>query len=108
MRSKVLFPAALVLAALLSACAYTPKPAVMAKDPVYPTATASQTMLNALPPPSSPIAVAVYGFSDQTGQFKPTTTGQTLSRAISQGGSAMLLRSLQDASSEREAGSQAM
>ena len=97
MRALFSLPAGAALAVLLSACAYTPKPAVMAKDPVYPIATTSQTMLNALPPPGAPVAVAVYGFSDQTGQFKPTTTGQTLSRAISQGGSAMLLRSLQEA-----------
>jgi len=88
---------AALLAANLSACAYTPKPAVMSKLPVFPAKTASQTLLNDLPPPEHPVAVAVYGFSDQTGQFKPTNNTQTLSRAVSQGGSAMLLRSLQEA-----------
>jgi curli production assembly/transport component CsgG len=43
------------------------------------------------------VAVAVYGFSDQTGQFKPTETGQTLSRAVSQGGASILVKALQDA-----------
>jgi curli production assembly/transport component CsgG len=85
------------VAATLSACAYTPAPAVMSKLPVYPLKTTSQAMLNDLPPPEHPVAVAVYGFTDQTGQFKLITTGQTLSRAISQGGSAMLVRSLQQA-----------
>src|ERR1019366_4600438 len=86
-----------VMAAALSACAYTPAPAVMSKLPVYPLKTTSQAMLNDLPPPEHPVAVAVYGFTDQTGQFKLITTGQTLSRAISQGGSAMLMHSLQEA-----------
>jgi curli production assembly/transport component CsgG len=89
--------AALFLAASLSACAYTPKPAVMSKAPIYPIRTGSQAMLNDLPAPDRPIAVAVYGFTDQTGQFKQITNGQTLSRAITQGGSAMLVRSLQEA-----------
>jgi len=95
MRSNLL--TVLVAGALLAGCAYAPKPAPMTKLPIYPSRTESQSMLNALPPPSQPIAVAVYGFSDQTGQFKPSNLGQTLSRAISQGGGAMLVRSLQEA-----------
>src|ERR1019366_7822716 len=86
-----------IMAAAVSACAYTPTPAGMSKLPVYPLTTGSQSMLNDLPPPEHPVAVAVYGFTDQTGQFKLITTGQTLSRAISQGGSAMLIRSLGEA-----------
>jgi curli production assembly/transport component CsgG len=97
MRKPVFTAVALVAAAFLSGCAYTPKPAVMSKLPVYPLKTVSQSMLNDLPPPEHPIAVAVYGFNDQTGQFKLTTTGQTLSRAVSQGGSAVLVRSLEQA-----------
>jgi len=62
-----------------------------------PVKTQTQTLLEALPAPSRPIAVAVYGFTDQTGQFKPTETGQTLSRAISQGGGSILAKALQDA-----------
>lgn len=69
----------------------------MTKYPVYPKATGSQTMLQELPPPEHPVAVAVYGFADQTGQFKPETNTQTLSRAVSQGGGAMLIRSLEEA-----------
>jgi curli production assembly/transport component CsgG len=84
-------------AAVLGGCAYAPKPAVMTKLPVYPLRTASETLLSELPPPEHPVAVAVYGFGDQTGQFKLSSTGQTLSRAISQGGGSMLLRSLEGA-----------
>ena len=97
MWKSAIFSAALLAVVLLSGCAYAPRPAVMSKLPVYPIATVSQSMLNDLPPPEHPIAVAVYGFNDQTGQFKLTTTGQTLSRAISQGGSAVLVHSLEQA-----------
>ena len=97
MTRSILAVAAVLIAAALSGCAYVPKQAVMSKLPVYPLKTVSQSMLNDLPAPEHPIAVAVYGFSDQTGQFKLTTTGQTLSRAVSQGGSAVLVRSLEQA-----------
>ncbi|MBR0552544.1 CsgG/HfaB family protein [Stakelama marina] len=63
----------------------------------YPQATQTQRELQAIPPPQRPVAIAVYGFNDQTGQFKPTDTGQTLSRAVSQGGASMLVKALQDA-----------
>jgi len=43
------------------------------------------------------VAIAVYGFTDQTGQFKPSDAGQTLSRAVTQGASSMLVKALQDA-----------
>src|SRR3546814_3021875 len=48
-------------------------------------------------PPERQVAIAVYGFTDQTGQFKPTEAGQTLSRAVTQGAGAMLVKALQDA-----------
>ena len=63
-----------------------------------PAPTQTRNMLAAIPPPQRPIAVAVYNFIDQTGQFKPTDSGtQTLSRAISQGSGAILIKALQDA-----------
>jgi curli production assembly/transport component CsgG len=96
-RRLAILAGGVALAAALGGCAYAPKPAVMTKLPVYPLRTASETLLSELPPPEHPVAVAVYGFGDETGQFKPSSTGQTLSRAISQGGGSMLLRSLEGA-----------
>lgn len=52
--------------------------------------------LAVLPPPGQRIAVAVYGFTDQTGQFKPSDTVQTLSRAVTQGATSVLVKTLQD------------
>ena len=67
--------------------------------PTYQRPTASQQALFDLPAPSRPISVAVYGFTDQTGQFRNSATGQTLSRAVTQGGSSILMKALQDAGS---------
>lgn len=71
-------------------------PEVSAKA-VYVQKTRTQRALEALPAPSRPVAIAVYGFTDQTGQFKPSETGQTLSRAVSQGGGSIVAKALQDA-----------
>lgn len=62
-----------------------------------PRKTQTQNMLAALPPPSRPVAIAVYNFADETGQFKPSDTTQTLSRAVTQGGPSILVKALQDA-----------
>jgi curli production assembly/transport component CsgG len=63
----------------------------------FPKKTQTQNLLHELPKPQRQVAIAVYGFTDQTGQFKPSDVGQTLSRAVTQGASAMLVKSLQDA-----------
>ena len=63
----------------------------------FPKKTQTQNLLNQLPAPQRQVAIAVYGFTDQTGQFKLTDTGQTLSRAVTQGASSRLVKALQDA-----------
>jgi curli production assembly/transport component CsgG len=50
-----------------------------------------------LPPPESKVAVALYRYDDKTGQFKPSETVQTLSRAVTQGASSILVQALQNA-----------
>jgi len=100
MHRKALFACAAACA--LAGCATVTKdgrtffPETTAKAYI-PDRTQTQTLLEALPAPDRPVAVAVYGFSDQTGQFKPTDQGQTLSRAVSQGGASILVKALQDA-----------
>lgn len=59
--------------------------------------TETQSSLRALPPPAERAAVAVYSFEDQTGQFKPSSGVQTLSKAVTQGATSVLLKALQDA-----------
>ena len=77
-------------------CAAGPPPETYAEPEVLPV-TATQTALRDLPPPSNAVPVAVYGFQDKTGQFKPQENVQTLSRAVSQGGASILIKSLRDA-----------
>ncbi|WP_246248829.1 CsgG/HfaB family protein [Sphingomonas hominis] len=60
-------------------------------------ATPAQRTLEELPPAERRVAVAVYGFTDQTGQFKDSDTVQTLSRAVTQGATSILIKALQDA-----------
>lgn len=63
----------------------------------FPKKTQTQNLLHQLPAPQRQVAIAVYGFTDQTGQFRPTNTGQTLSRAVTQGAGSILVKALQDA-----------
>ncbi len=72
------------------------KPNLYAK-PTQARSTSTEQDLVDLPDPSAPVAVAVYGFNDQTGQFNPTDNIQTLSRALSQGATSVLVQSLRDA-----------
>ncbi len=66
-----------------------------------PHKTETQRLLESIPPPQRPVAVAVYDFSDQTGQFKQSDTTQTLSRAVTQGSAAILAKALQDAGNRK-------
>ena len=55
-------------------------------------------VLAALPAPAgAPVAVAVYGFKDLTGQRKPSATLSLFSTAVTQGAESYLIRSLQEA-----------
>ncbi|WP_205527159.1 CsgG/HfaB family protein [Solimonas sp. K1W22B-7] len=51
--------------------------------------------LRHLPQPKGPISVAVYGFRDQTGQYKQAPDS-SFSTAVSQGGAAYLIQALAD------------
>jgi curli production assembly/transport component CsgG len=54
--------------------------------------------INMLPAPSgAPIAIAVYGFKDLTGQRKPSQTLSLFSTAVTQGAEAYLMKTLQEA-----------
>jgi len=61
----------------------------------------SGTMLkeiNTLPAPEGPpIAVAIYGFKDLTGQRKPSQTLSLFSTAVTQGAEAYLIKTMQEA-----------
>ncbi|WP_272149992.1 CsgG/HfaB family protein [Tenacibaculum aiptasiae] len=46
--------------------------------------------------PADKIIVGVYKFRDQTGQYKPVQNGSTFSTAVTQGGTTILLKSLEE------------
>ncbi len=87
-----------VLSAVAAGCSTAPAArSFIAKDPVMAKVTRTQETLRALGAPAAKVPVAVYGFQDKTGQFQRTEAGQTLSRAVTQGGDAVLIKALQDA-----------
>lgn len=64
--------------------------------PVVNPITEMNQSLRDLPSPPQKIAVAVYNYADQTGQFKSSDTTQTLSKAVTQGAASILIKALQD------------
>lgn len=85
-------------AAALGGCSLLERPYdIVTQPPVVASLTTTQRELMELPAPSERLTVAVYDFSDQTGQFRDTDGTQSLSRAVSQGGASILVKALQDA-----------
>jgi curli production assembly/transport component CsgG len=60
------------------------------------TKTDLEKSLLAMPKPADPIVVAVYKFKDQTGQYKPSQVGTNFSTAVTQGGTNILIKALDD------------
>ena len=58
--------------------------------------TQSTQLLKALPTPSEKIYAAVYKFRDQTGQYRPSSTGASWSTAVTQGATNILIRALEN------------
>lgn len=59
-----------------------------------PTSATFRDLMN-LPPPKGKIVAAVYGFRDQTGQYKPAPDS-SFSTAVTQGASSILVKTLRD------------
>jgi curli production assembly/transport component CsgG len=68
-------------------------------EPTLATETKIGRTLAALPPAKDIVTLSVYQFNDQTGQNKPGETPQ-YSRAVTQGGLAMLKKALLDAGNQ--------
>ncbi len=93
---------ALVAALALSACGTTGGMGTSGiRPPTAEAATPSGERLRALAPPARRIDVAVYGFADQTGQHKPNEFFAEFSRAVTQGGDAVLIDVLKGVSGGR-------
>lgn len=86
----------LMLAAttLLAACSVVPPSDVKSNARLTPSSRITRD-LTQLPEPKAKIAVAVYGFRDQTGQFKPSPDS-SYSTSVTQGAASMLVKALKD------------
>lgn len=92
---KKIIPLAVLLAALQGCALREPMPAEA--EPDIPTLTPRASTyydLLALPRPKGRLVAAVYGFRDQTGQYKPTPAS-SFSTSVTQGGASMLVDALQ-------------
>lgn len=84
-----------VAALALSACAPLQVPAGVSDQAKLTPMTPSARDLMRLPPPQKMIVAAVYGFRDETGQYKPSPDS-AFSTAVTQGAASMLIKALKD------------
>lgn len=84
---------AVTMLTLVSGCAVDR----VAAPPGPVEVTPMHMTLRHLPHPERKVVAAVYRYPDLTGQFKPTDTITSYSRAVSQGGAAILIKALTDA-----------
>lgn len=86
----------LALAASVSACAVPPSEPVQTSTAATLTPPSPSTRdLMLLPPPRGKVVAAVYGFRDQTGQYKPSPDS-SFSTSVTQGAASMLIKALKD------------
>jgi curli production assembly/transport component CsgG len=101
LRPMLALTCAMGLAGCAEQLARTAKPDEGLLPPVLNPVTKTNKSLRELPPPEHRVAIAVYGYTDQTGQFKPADSVQSLSRAVTQGATSVLIKALQDAGDGR-------
>ncbi|KAA0911513.1 CsgG/HfaB family protein [Pusillimonas sp. ANT_WB101] len=79
---------------LLGACAFVPPAGTHNEAHLTPPTKATRDLLQ-FPPPKGKVVVAVYGFRDETGQYKPSPES-AFSTAVTQGAGSMLIKALKD------------
>ena len=90
------FASGILLALTLTGCgAYMNQP-FSKKGARVGEVTNQYKILKDLPKPTEPIVAGVYNFRDQTGQYKSIEIGSSFSTAVSQGGTTMLIKALED------------
>jgi curli production assembly/transport component CsgG len=84
----------LLLVSLLSGCALITPPLITDEPKVVKN---ESTEFNTLPPPAGGhVVAAVYGFSDKTGQRKPSDKLAQISFAVTQGAEVYVIKALQE------------
>lgn len=90
----------LLLAGLLSACTSSSIPGSiddpLVQQPFLQVKTGIGLKLTELPPPQRKVDIAVYGYTDKTGQQKPGDNFAQFSKAVTQGGDAVLIDVLKE------------
>ena len=84
-----------VASVALTACAMPHPPSELNNSAELTPATPSTRDLLKLPAPKGKVVVAVYGFRDQTGQYKPSPDS-SFSTSVTQGAASMLVKALKD------------
>ena len=84
------------LCLLLTGCGTYFNQPVVQQDARIGEMTPRSNVLRNFPLPAEPIVVGVYNFKDQTGQYKSIENGSTFSTAVSQGGTTILIKALED------------
>ena len=79
----------------LNGCAVMQPPAEIAPNAQLTPASRTTRDLTVLPPPKGKVAVAVYGFRDQTGQYK-ASPDSSFSTSVTQGAASILVKALKD------------
>lgn len=86
----------ITLALFTSACG------TLMQQPIQPSKarlgeeTQGTIALKSIPEPKEKVVVAVYKFRDETGQYKPSETGASWSTAVTQGGTNILIKALEN------------
>jgi curli production assembly/transport component CsgG len=94
-RIRNLLGAAPLLGLLLAGCATQQPPSNVAANAQLTPATRITRDLVRLPEPKGKVVAAVYGFRDQTGQYKPSPDS-SFSTSVTQGAASMLVKALRD------------
>lgn len=90
----------LIVATTLTGCVTSPGGA-FSEPASYISDTSTSSLLKQLPAPARAVDIAVYEFSDMTGQYKPNEGFAEYSRAVTQGADAILVDVLADAGQGR-------
>jgi curli production assembly/transport component CsgG len=91
---RILF--ALIVMFLVSGCGTFMRQPLQPRRAVLGPESPVKKALLSLPKPQEKIVTAVYKFRDQTGQYKPSDTGNNWSTAVTQGATTILIRALEE------------
>ncbi|WP_414691296.1 CsgG/HfaB family protein [Noviherbaspirillum sp.] len=94
-RSSKFWLVALLMTAFFSGCTTMQPPSNPVANAQLAPATKITRDLSRLPEPKGKVVAAVYGFRDQTGQYKPSPDS-SFSTAVTQGAASLLVKALKD------------